>query len=69
MSIVRSQQTADNGETVVAMIEGEATVKRLYKEKSRIRLQPANRRMKPIFPINNEVEIIGKVVGLVRRLA
>ncbi len=67
--IVRSQQTADNGETVVAMIEGEATVKRLYKEKSRIRLQPANRRMKPIFPLNNDVEIIGKVVGLVRRLA
>ena len=67
--IVRSQPTADNGETVVAMIEGEATVKRLYKEKSRIRLQPANRRMKPIFPINNEVEIIGKVVGLIRRLA
>ena len=67
--VVRSQQTADNGETVVARIEGEATVKRFYKEKNRIRLQPANRRMKPIYPENNVVEIVGKVVGLVRRLA
>lgn len=67
--VVRSQPTADNGETVVARIEGEATVKRFYKERNRIRLQPANRRMKPIYPVNNEVEIVGKVVGVVRRLA
>lgn len=67
--VVRSQQTADNGQTVVARIEGEATVKRFYKERDRIRLQPANRRMKPIYSVNNEVEIVGRVVGLVRQLA
>lgn len=65
--VVRRQQTADNGETVVAMIESEATVKRFYKEKQRIRLQPANKRMKPMY--FEDVQIAGKVVGLVRRLA
>ena len=65
--VVRRQQTADNGETVVAMIDNEATVKRFYKEKQRIRLQPANKRMKPMYHEN--VEIVGKVVGLVRQLA
>ena len=65
--VVRRQQTADNGETVVAMIDNEATVKRFYKEKSRIRLQPANKRMKPMYFEN--VDIAGKVVGLVRHLA
>ena len=65
--VVRRQQTADNGETVVAMIESEATVKRFYKERQRIRLQPANKRMKPMY--FDDVQIAGKVVGLVRRLA
>ena len=65
--VVRRQQTADNGETVVAMIESEATVKRFYKEKQRIRLQPANKRMKPMY--FDDVQIAGTVVGLVRRLA
>ena len=65
--VVRRQQTADNGETVVAMIDNEATVKRFYKEKQRIRLQPANKRMKPMYFDN--VDIAGKVVGLVRQLA
>lgn len=65
--VVRSQPSADNGETVVAKVDGEATVKRFYKEKQRIRLQPANKRMKPMF--YPEVEIVGKVVGLVRRMA
>ena len=65
--VVRRQQTADNGETVVAMIESEATVKRFYKEKQRIRLQPANKRMKPMY--FDDVQIAGKVVGLVRRMA
>lgn len=65
--VVRSQPTADNGETVVAKVDGEATVKRFFKEKARIRLQPANRRMKPMY--YEDVEIVGKVVGLVRRLA
>ena len=47
--IVRRQSVADNGDTVVAMVEDEATVKRFYKEKGRIRLQPANRTMGPMY--------------------
>ena len=65
--VVRRQPTANNGETVVAMIDNEATVKRFYKEKARIRLQPANKRMKPMY--HDNVEIVGKVVGLVRQMA
>jgi repressor LexA len=65
--VVRRQPTANNGETVVAMIENEATVKRFYKEKQNIRLQPANKLMKPMY--FDDVQIAGKVVGLVRRLA
>jgi repressor LexA len=65
--VVRRQPTADNGETVVAMVENEATVKRFYKEPNRVRLQPANKYMKPMF--FNDVQIAGKVVGLVRRFA
>jgi len=64
--VVRRQKTAENGETVVAMIEGEATCKRFYKEKGRIRLQPANSSMEPIYA--ESPEILGKVVGLVRKL-
>ena len=64
--VVRRQQTADNGDTVVALVENDATVKRFYREQSRVRLQPANASMKPMyFP---SVEIVGKVVGLVRRM-
>ncbi|MCR8641597.1 transcriptional repressor LexA [Paenibacillus sp. N1-5-1-14] len=63
--IVRQQQTAHNGEIVVAMTEeNEATVKRFYKEKDHIRLQPENSAMKPIR-LNN-VTILGKVIGLFR---
>ncbi len=65
--VVRSQPSAENGETVVALIDSEATVKRFYKEKQRIRLQPANKRMKPMY--FETVDIVGKVVGLVRRMA
>lgn len=65
--VVRRQPSADNGDTVVAMIDGEATVKRFYKEKKRIRLEPANRHMKPIFA--DSPDLLGKVVGVVRRLS
>jgi repressor LexA len=65
--VVRRQPTADNGETVDAMVENEATVKRFYKEPNRVRLQPANKYMKPMY--FNDVQIAGKVVGLVRRFA
>lgn len=64
--IVRRQQTANNGDTVVALVDNEATVKRFYLENNQVRLQPANSSMQPMyFP---EVAIVGKVVGLVRRM-
>ena len=63
---VREQPDASNGEIVVAMIEGEATVKRLYKETKHIRLQPENDAMAPI--IVREASVLGKVVGLFRQL-
>lgn len=64
--IVRRQQTAENGDTVVALMENEATVKRFYRENGKIRLQPANSAMEPI--IVDDAAIIGKVVGLVRKM-
>lgn len=64
--LVRPQLTAENGEIVVAMIDGEATVKRFYRESGRIRLQPENRAMAPIYA--SDVEIVGRVEAVVRRL-
>ncbi|WP_055107969.1 transcriptional repressor LexA [Paenibacillus ihumii] len=65
--IVRKQQTANNGEIVVAMTEDdEATVKTFYKEKDHIRLQPENATMEPLRL--KHVTILGKVVGLFRDL-
>lgn len=64
--LVRRQQHASNGEIVVALIEDEATVKRFYKEQGHIRLQPENRFMDPI--IVQHAQVLGKVVGLVRRM-
>lgn len=64
--IVRRQQNAEEGDIVVAILEGEATVKRLYREGGRVRLQPSNSAMKPI--IVDEVAIVGKVTGLVRKI-
>jgi repressor LexA len=63
--IVRKQSTATNGEIIIAMTdENEATCKRFYHEKNRIRLQPENETMAPIYLSN--VSILGKVVGLYR---
>lgn len=63
--IVKQQNTADNGDIVVAMTEDdEATVKRFFKEKDHIRLQPENDTMEPI--LLDQVSILGKVVGLYR---
>lgn len=64
--IVRQQPVANNGDIVVALIEDEATVKRFFKEQDHIRLQPENRFMDPI--IVPDCQILGKVVGLVRRM-
>ena len=63
--VVHRQMNANNGEIVVAMIDDEATVKRFYKEKGHIRLQPENDAMEPI--IVPEVMILGKVVSLIRK--
>jgi repressor LexA len=64
--LVREQNYANNGDIVVALIdEEEATVKRFYKEKDCIRLQPENDFMKPIYAKN--VYILGKVIGIFRR--
>jgi repressor LexA len=69
--VVRRQQTADNGDVVAALVgsddaAGEATVKTFYRERGRIRLQPENDALEPLYP--DHVQILGKVVGLFRRL-
>ena len=64
--IVREQPSAMNGDIVVAMIDGSATVKTFYKERGRVRLQPENDAMEPILADNPT--ILGKVVALMRRL-
>ena len=68
---VRKQQIAPRGSIVVAMIDGEATVKRFYHEGERIRFQPANDTMKPIFVKASEfreTHIVGVVVGIYRTM-
>jgi repressor LexA len=68
---VKKTPAAKPGEIVVAMIEGEATVKRYYPEGDRIRFQPANQNMEPIYVNRSEmrsVDIIGIVVGIYRKL-
>ena len=64
--IVSKENTARNGQIVVAMIDGNATVKTFYKEKDYVRLQPENDTMEPI--IVKDVQIVGKVVGLFRKI-
>lgn len=64
--LVKKQDTAQNGDIVVALIEDEATVKKFYKEKGHIRLQPQNQFMQPI--IVPTCSILGKVVGVFRKL-
>ena len=68
---VRKQSDARDGEIVAAMVDGEATVKRLYREGNRIRLQPANSTMEPIYVHAHEARdtaILGRVVGVYRKL-
>lgn len=64
--VVRQQQTAENGDVVVALLDDSATVKTFYREADRIRLQPENSSMEPIY--TRELSILGKVVALFRRL-
>lgn len=64
--LIEKQSCAKNGEIVLALIEDEATIKTFYKEKSRYRLQPENDYMDPIYV--EQIEILGKVVGLYRMI-
>ncbi|MCX5755274.1 MAG: transcriptional repressor LexA [Gemmatimonadetes bacterium] len=67
--VVNDRSTADNGEMVIAMLEGSsATVKRYYRERDgRIRLQPSNEAMAPIYVREDQMQIRGIVVGVLRR--
>ncbi|HWI53066.1 MAG TPA: transcriptional repressor LexA [Symbiobacteriaceae bacterium] len=64
--LIRRQATARNGEIIVALIDGEATCKRYYKEQGRFRLKPENPYMDDMW--FDEIDIVGKVVGVVRRM-
>lgn len=63
--VIRKQSTAENGDIVAAMIDGDATIKRFYKESNNYRLHPENKSMQDI--IVNEIDILGIVVGLIRQ--
>jgi repressor LexA len=65
--IVRQQDGAENGEIVVALVGDEATVKRFFREKDHVRLQPENETMDPIR--SREVQVLGRVVGVCRRVS
>ena len=65
--IIARRERADNGEMVVANVNGEVTLKRLYREGERVRLQPANSMMNPIYAFARDVAVQGVVVGLMRR--
>jgi repressor LexA len=65
--VVRPQETASDGEIVVALVGEDATVKRFFSEVDHIRLQPENDTMEPIR--SREVRVLGKVVGLMRSIS
>jgi repressor LexA len=64
--VVRPQETATDGEIVVALVEDEATVKRFFKEQDHVRLQPENDTLEPI--LSRDVQLLGRVVGVCRRV-
>jgi repressor LexA len=64
--VVRPQDTAEDGEIVVALVGEEATVKRYFREADHVRLQPENETMEPIR--SREVRVLGRVVGLMRTM-
>jgi len=69
-ALVKPQPNAENGEIVVALIEDEATIKRIFMKKDLIRLEPANPSMEPIVVRKGEkkISIVGKVVGIFRKM-
>lgn len=64
--VVRRQTTATNGDIIVARLEDEATVKQYFREKDRIRLQPANEALEPVYA--RDVVVEGKAIAVIRRL-
>ncbi len=70
LAVVRPQEMAEDGDIVVAMIDGEATLKRFFRESDAIRLQPENARLQPIYwrTEDGELRILGKVTGILRVL-
>ena len=70
IALIRPQAVAENGEIVAVMVDSDATLKQFFRERGRIRLQPANPNYKPIIihPDQGEVVIVGKMVGLFRSL-
>lgn len=68
--LVRQQSIAESGEMIVVLIGDEATVKRFYRDKDKIRLQPENDTMEPIIadPRENNIRIIGKIEGVIRKV-
>lgn len=69
---IKKQLTVRDGETAVVMVDGESTVKRFYREGDRIRLQPANSTMQPIYVEASEfrnIQIVGIVVGVYRKMS
>lgn len=68
--LMQNINTVENGETAAVWLkaEKEVTLKKVYRERNRIRLQPANSQMKPIYAEPDNVEIQGKVIGVIRQL-
>ncbi len=64
--IITKQPHAENGQTVVALVNGESTVKKFYHEGDKVELRPANESMEPIQVAADEVELVGVVTGLLR---
>ncbi|MCX7998404.1 MAG: transcriptional repressor LexA [Leptospiraceae bacterium] len=64
IAIIQKKETARNGEIVVAMVEGEATLKYFYKEADQIRLEPANKNYQPI--LTKKAQILGRLIGILR---
>src|SRR5258708_5118113 len=66
--IIHQQETAQNGESVVAMIDNEVTLKRFYRESNHIRLQPSNEKLRPIIVDDTkDIKILGVLVGVLRK--
>ena len=65
--VVKRQRDARNGQTIIALLGDDATVKQYYRKGPRIELRPANPRMKPFFVDEGDIQIQGVVIGLIRR--